>query len=347
MRRDELLTRLGRYPTVSLMERPTPLHHLNQLGAALGVDLWLKRDDLTSLGLGGDKPRKLEYELARAIEAGADVLVTCGSAQSNHARLTTAAARHLGLDVTVVLSGDERAVIQGNLLTVHMMGADVVLAETDDHWDLEADVTAVCERLRESGRTPYFVPISGTTPHSCLGYVDGALELLLQLEDVGVVPDVIVLPFGTGGIFTAYLMTLRALGVPSHLTGISVNRSEAECTTNLDHWWRPLAELLELASGITPDGYDIDDDYVGREYGDATPACLDAIVHMASVEGILLDPVYSGKVFAGLEGRVHEGSIPQGSTVVMLHSGGVPANFAYHAELEAYMRSSRAAASPP
>jgi 1-aminocyclopropane-1-carboxylate deaminase/D-cysteine desulfhydrase-like pyridoxal-dependent ACC family enzyme len=264
--------------------------------------------------------------------------VTCGSAQSNHARLTAAAARHLGLDVTVVLSRDDHAAVQGNLLTVHMMGAEVVLADTADHWDLEADVTAVCERLREAGRTPYFVPISGTTPHSCLGYVDGALELLEQLEAARMMPDVIVLPFGTGGIFTAYLMTLRALGLATRLVGVSVNRPEAECLANLDHWWRSLSDLLEPPSGIERGDYTIEDGYVGREYGDATPECLDAIFHMASTEGILLDPVYSGKVFAGLKGYVRERSIAAGSRVVMLHSGGVPANFAYHAEWEAYLR---------
>jgi 1-aminocyclopropane-1-carboxylate deaminase/D-cysteine desulfhydrase-like pyridoxal-dependent ACC family enzyme len=252
--------------------------------------------------------------------------------------LTTAAARHLGLDVTVVLSRDEHAAVQGNLLTVHMMGAEVVLAETSDHWDLSADVDAVCDRLRAEGRTPYFVPISGTTPHSCLGYVDGALELLDQLDSEGVVPDVIVLPFGTGGIFTAYLMTLRALGHSTRVVGISVNRPGSECAAYLDHWWEALEELLALQPGVTADNYQLDDGYVGRAYGDATPACLDAIMTMASTEGILLDPVYSGKVFAGLEGHVRSGAIAAGSTVVMLHSGGIPANFAYHAELEAHMQ---------
>jgi D-cysteine desulfhydrase family pyridoxal phosphate-dependent enzyme len=345
--RSELKSRLRRYPTVSLMERPTPLHRLEHMSATLGIDLWLKRDDLTSLGLGGDKPRKLEYELARAVEAGADVLVTCGSAQSNHARLTTAAARRLGLDVTVVLSRDDHAFLQGNLLTVHLMGADVVLAETADHWDLTSDVDAALQRLRDEGRSPYFVPVSGTTPHSCLGYVDGALELLDQLDDVGVEPDVVVVPFGTGGIFTAYLTTMRALGIPSHLVGISVNRVEAECRENLDQWWGELAALLDLPSNHAPSGFTIDDGYVGREYGDATPECLDAMTHMGSTEGILLDPVYSGKVFAGLEGHVRAGSIMPDATVVMLHSGGGPATFAYSEEIGAHLQALTTKPAPP
>lgn len=328
---------LDTYPTVSLMEGPTPLQPLTHLGADLGIDLWLKRDDLTPLGLGGDKPRKLEYELARAVQAGADVIVTCGSAQSNHARLTTAAARKLGLDVVLVLSSDEHAQLQGNLLTVRLMGGEVVMAETEDHWDLELDVAETIDRLQAEGRTPYFIPISGTTPHSCLGYVDGAIELIQQLLDRGVVPDVIYTPFGTGGIFTAYLLTMRSVGMDAKIVGISVNRSLERCEENLDKWWEALGELMDGDPAPDRGAYKIDADYIGREYGDATSECLDAIVSMGTREGILLDPVYSGKVFAGLLGHAADGRIEHGSTVVMLHSGGIPANFAYHAEIAAHL----------
>ena len=328
---------LDTYPTVQLMERPTPLHPLTHLGADLELDFWLKRDDLTSLGLGGDKPRKLEYELARAVQDGADVIVTYGSAQSNHARLTSAAARKLGLDVVLVLSNDDHAQLQGNLLTVHLMGGEVVMVDTDDHWDLEEDVAAVCDRLRAEGRTPHVVPISGTTPHSCLGYVDGALELIEQLIARDLKPDVIYTPFGTGGIFTAYLLTMRSLGIGTELVGISVNRPADQCEEQLDQWWSALSDLMGSDHDLDRGNYTIDDGYVGREYGDATSEGLDAIVSMATREGILLDPVYSGKVYAGLLGHAAAGRFAQGETIVMLHSGGAPANFAYHAEIAAHL----------
>lgn len=328
---------LDTYPTVQLMERPTPLHPLTHLGADLELDFWLKRDDLTSLGLGGDKPRKLEYELARAVQDRADVIVTYGSAQSNHARLTSAAARKLGLDVVLVLSNDDHAQLQGNLLTVHLMGGEIVMVDTDDHWDLEEDVAAVCDRLRAEGRTPHVVPISGTTPHSCLGYVDGALELIEQLIARDLKPDVIYTPFGTGGIFTAYLLTMRSLGIGTELVGISVNRPIDECEEQLDQWWNALSDLMGSDHELDRGNYTIDDGYVGREYGDATSECLDAIVSMATREGILLDPVYSGKVYAGLLGHAAAGRFAQGETIVMLHSGGAPANFAYHAEIAAHL----------
>ncbi len=335
--RAALRAALDTYPTVQLMEGPTPLQSLAHIGADLDIDLWLKRDDLTSLGLGGDKPRKLEYELARAMQEGADVIVTSGSAQSNHARLTTAAARKLGLDVVLVLSNDEHAQLQGNLLAVHLMGGEVVMVDTDDHWDLEREVAVVLDRLLAEGRTPYSVPISGTTPHSCLGYVDGALELVDQLVERDVEPDAIYAPFGTGGIFTAYLLTMRALGIDAELVGISVNRPVDTCEENLDRWWTALIGLMGTDPEPSRGHYLIDDGYIGREYGDATTECLDAIVSMASREGILLDPVYSGKVFAGLLGHIAAGRIERGETVVMLHSGGVPANFAYHAEIAAHL----------
>ncbi len=333
----ELRSVLATYPTVELMDGPTPFHPLHHLGADLGIDLWLKRDDLTPLGLGGDKPRKLEYELAQAIQAGADVIVTSGSAQSNHARLTSAAARKLGLEVVLVLSNDQHAQLQGNLLTVHLMGGEIVMVDTDDHWDLDGEVDAVCARLRDEGRKPHVVPISGTTPHSCLGYVDGALELVDQLVAQNVVPDVVYTPFGTGGIFSAYLLAMRSVGIGTEIVGISVNRPGEECAENLDHWWGALSGLLDTDPEQGRGDYSIDDGYIGPEYGVATTECFDAIVSMASREGILLDPVYSGKVFAGLLGHAAAGRFEQVATVVMLHSGGVPAIFAYHAEIEAHL----------
>ena len=135
---------LAKYPREDLTRTPTPLEHLPHFSAQVGPEVYLKRDDLTDLALGGDKPRKLEYELAAAGEAGATVIVTCGSAQSNHARLTTAAARKLGMKCAVVLSRDEREQFQGNLLAVYLMGADVQFVDTADHWDLEKEAYALC-----------------------------------------------------------------------------------------------------------------------------------------------------------------------------------------------------------
>lgn len=330
--------RLEAYPRVKLTQLPTPLDPLPNLSRELGPNIFLKRDDLTHLALGGDKPRKLEYELAHALEEGADTLVTCGSAQSNHARLTAAAARHLGLDCAVALSRGEYLAFQGNLLTVYLMGAQVHLFDIDDHWDLERHAFAICDDLRARGKNPYYIPISGTTPLSCLGYVDCGLEIVDQMAEIGLKPDAVYLPFGTGGIFAGLLYAFRHSGVDCPFVGISVNRPAAPCRENLDGWWNELARLLESDPSFPMGPFEIDDSFVGREYGDPTEACLDAILLMAQTEGILLDPVYSGKLFSGLVAHCRERRWPAGQNLLMLHSGGTPALFAYHRPLEAHLR---------
>ncbi len=331
-------TALQKYPKEVLLSEPTPLQFLPHLSRHLGINLFIKRDDLTPLALGGDKPRKLEYEVAQAQAQGADVLVTCGSAQSNHARLTTAVARHLGLDCTVVLSDDQWRAVQGNLLIVYLMGADVKIVHTDDHWDLEKQALDVCDALRQAGRKPHYIPVSGTTPHSCLGYVSGALEMLRQLEQQQLEPDAVYTPFGTGGIFTAMLLTFRAQGYQAPFMGISVNRNLQMCQANLERWWAALCDLLAQDINLPQEPFELYETFIGQAYGDPTEASLDAIMVMAEKEGVLLDPVYSGKVFAALLAHCAAGKWQPGQTILLLHSGGVPALFAYHQAIEAHLR---------
>ncbi len=328
---------LARYPRETLTRTPTPLQRMPHAGGRLGLELYLKRDDLTDLALGGDKPRKLEYELAKAREAGATVLVTCGSSQSNHARLTTAAARRFGLGAAIVLSRDDRVAFQGNLLTVYLMGADVRFADVEDHWDLEVEARALCDELRAKGEIPYYIPVSGSTPLSCLGYVRAGLELSDQLAEMEIQPAAIYTPFGTGGIFAGTLTALRERGIDCPVIGISVNRPTEQCRAGLDTWWAAIAELLDLDSNRSRGTIEILDQFVGEAYGDATEGCLDAIMLMAESEGVLLDPVYSGKVFAALCAHQKEGRWKPDEPVVMLHSGGAPALFAYHEEIRAHL----------
>ncbi|MCP4140200.1 MAG: D-cysteine desulfhydrase family protein [Chloroflexi bacterium] len=329
---------LKQYPKENLTRTPTPLQFLPHLSEDLGLNFYLKRDDLTDLALGGDKPRKLEYEIAQAIEKGADYLVTCGSAQSNHARLTTAAARRLGLDVAVVLSHDQWHAIQGNLLTVYLMGARVEMIHTEDHWDLEEHALNLVKELETDGRKPHYIPVSGTTPHSSLGYISGALETLEQMEEQNIVPDAVYLPFGTGGIFTAMMLSFREKGIEAPFFGISVNRSLDLCFANLDKWWAALCELLDVDPDRPRGEFRLYDEFIGKEYADPTEAGLDAILKMATAEGILLDPVYSGKVFSGFLDHFEAGDWEKGQNILMLHSGGVPAIFAYAGILEEHMR---------
>ncbi|MBP87980.1 MAG: hypothetical protein CMJ64_14855 [Planctomycetaceae bacterium] len=334
----EIARALDAYPRETLTRTPTPLDHLPHASAELGTELYLKRDDLTDLALGGDKPRKLEYELANARAEQASILVTCGSAQSNHARLTTAAAKHLGLKCAVVLSRDGPRELQGNLLTVQLMGADVHFIDTADHWELGEHALRLCDELRAQGENPYYIPVSGTTPLSCLGYIRAGLEIADQLEQRNLQLDAIYTPFGTGGIFTALLLALRERGVNCPIIGLSVNGDEAHCHENVEKWKSALCEMLFLDPAKRREPYEIYDEFIGKAYGDATEEALDAILMMAGTEGILLDPVYSGKVFAGLRFHCRAGRWAKDHRVMMVHSGGVPAVFAYHEQLSQHLR---------
>lgn len=328
---------LNGYPRVPLTRLPTPLQPLPHLSTRLGINISIKRDDLTDLAFGGDKPRKLEYEVAQALAHGADMLVTCGSSQSNHARLTTAAARRVGMQCAVVLSRDQHEAFQGNLLTVYLMGAQVHLVESSDHWNLEQQTLNLCETLRSQGHNPHYIPVSGTTPHSCLGYVRCGLEIASQIEEQGLRPDAVYVPFGTGGIFTGVLLALREKGITCPLIGISVNRKREQCEENLDRWWAALCRLLERDSRLARMTFEISDDFIGREYGDATEGCLDAIELIAQTEGVLLDPVYSGKMTSGFLAHCSAGRWSPDSQILLLHSGGTPSLFAYHAEIKAHL----------
>jgi D-cysteine desulfhydrase family pyridoxal phosphate-dependent enzyme len=328
---------LMRYPRISLARTPTPLHPLPHLSKRLGLNVFMKRDDLTDLALGGDKPRKLEYEIAQAQAEGADILVTCGSSQSNHARLTTAAARKVGMQCALVLSRDRYQAVQGNLLTVYLMGAQVHFVDANDHWDLEQHVFNLCETLRSQGLTPHYIPVSGTTPQSCLGYVRCGLEIASQIAEQGLHLDAIYTPFGTGGIFTALLLSLREQGVTCPLIGISVNQQRDRCYEYLEKWWAALCHLLDRDPNRSRGPFEIYDEFIGREYGDPTEAGLDAILLLAQMEGILLDPVYSGKMASGFLAHHAAGRWASGQQILLLHSGGIPALFAYHEEIRAHL----------
>jgi D-cysteine desulfhydrase len=330
---------LDRHPRLFFTRTPTPLDDLEHLSRRLGVKVSLKRDDLTDLALGGDKPRKLEYELARPEAAAADWLVGCGSSQSNFARLLTAAARRLGMGCSLVLARGDHPDDQGNLLVVRLMGADVRVVDVDDIWNLEEHCQDLCEQLRAGGHRPYYVPVSGTTPESCLGYVRAGYELADQLAERDQQPAALYVPFGTGGIAVGLALGLRERGLPFPIIASSVNRPAPSCADQLDHLAPAVAALI--GSDVGDLGIEIRDDQLGRGYGKPTDACLDAIVTFAQIEGVLLDPVYSGKVAATLLADCHARRWPPGTHIMMLHSGGSPAIFAYQQELADHLLSVR------
>ena len=311
------LAALDRFVALSPVS-PTPVQPMDRLGAQLGLApgrLWVKRDDLTGLGGGGNKVRKLEYLCADALAQGCDTLVTGGGRQSNHVRMTAAAANQLGLACTIVLGSDPPAEATGNVLLDQLLGPDVVWAGPLEYYDLEAAIETEANRLRASGRRPYAMPLGGASTIGQLGYVRAALELRDQLPHT----TLIATADGTGGTHAGLV---AGWGDHDAVLGVDVGtRPDLD-----DVVPREAAAAAELAARTAPVGTcHVDHAQVGDGYGAPTRACREALDLAARLEGLLLDPVYSGKGMAGLIARIREGRVPTEGAIVFMATGGLPA----------------------
>jgi L-cysteate sulfo-lyase len=304
-------TRLGRWPT--------PLEPMPRLARALGLgqdDLWIKRDDLTGLGGGGNKVRKLEWTCAAALADGATVLVTTGAPQSNHARLTAAAAARLGLGAVLVLAGNpESAAGAGNLALDGLLGATVRWAGPVGDQALDAIAAQVADELRRRGAVPAVIPFGGSSALGARGYAECGRELLGQDPDL----DTVVTAVGSGGTMAGLV---AALG-PGRVLGV-------HCGAIAD----PAGTVSALASGLAgapcpPAALRLRLDQVGAGYGALTGPVMDALTIAARTEGIVLDPVYTGRALAGLAAAVKDGGIAAGQRTIFLHSGGLPGLFGH------------------
>jgi D-cysteine desulfhydrase len=306
----------------SLGTWPTPLEPMPRLARALGLgthDLWVKRDDLTSLGGGGNKVRKLEWICGAALADGATTLVTTGAAQSNHARLTAAAGARLGMDVVLVLSGEAGSSTAGNLALDGLFGATVVWAGAVGKEGLEDRAEQVTERLRRTGAVPTLVPFGGSSVLGARGYVECGRELLAQAPDLATV----VVAVGSGGSMAGLvdrLGTTRVIGV--------------HCGAVAD----PARTIAELASGLSgthcaPEALRLRHDQVGPGYSALTEPVMAALTLAARTEGIVLDPIYTGRALAGLIAAVADGHVLPGQRTVFLHTGGMPGLFSHPATL--------------
>ena len=299
---------------------PTPLEPAPRLAAAIGLDhLWLKRDDLGGLGGGGNKVRKLEVICAEAVAAGATTLITTGAAQSNHARLTAAAAARLGLRAVLVLAGDQPPDTRGNLVLDGLAGAEVAWA---GHVPLEGmadEADRQARRVRDAGGVPWVIPLGGSTPSSARAYADCGAELLRQLPDVAHV----VVALGSGGTAAGLV---AALG-PERVLAVDVGALADPAGR--------LAELIDGMPGgaavgaVRRDALRVDRDQVGAGYETLTPAAREALLLAARTEGVFLDPTYTARAMAALVAHVADGRIARAAPTVLLHTGGLPSLFAH------------------
>lgn len=317
---------LSAIPRVRLAHLPTPLEEAVNLRRALGGGprLFFKRDDATGLAVGGNKARKLEFLLADALAKGADTLVTTGGAQSNHARMTVAAANRCGLGTVLVLTGSGDAPRQGNLLMDHVLGAEVRFTSGD----AAAAMEEVADELSARGKRPYVIPIGGSHPIGALGYVACVQELASQAFAAGVKVDHIVMASGSGGTQAGLELGVKLFHL-GKVTGISVSREKSSLASRVAGIAQGAASLLGMELEFDPGSIRVLDEYIGEGYAKVTPAGLHSIGLVARSEGIIMDPVYTGKAMAGFLDLLAKGAFGSDETVVFLHTGGVPALFAY------------------
>ncbi len=315
-----------RHPRVSIAHLPTPLEMLPRLTALLrGPQLWVKRDDQTGLATGGNKTRKLEFLVAEALAQKADTLVTCGAAQSNHARQTAAAAARFGLACTLVLRGHPPAQAQGNLLLDQLLGADVVWAGDTP---IAERLEEVAESLKAHGRRPYIVPYGGSNPVGVCGYVAAMEELMAQMAREGISFDHIILASSSGGTQAGLMVAARVLGYRGRILGISVDLLAGPLRQRMAELATATADHLGLPLSFAPEDFAVEDNYLGGGYGVIGDLEREAIRLLARTEGLLLDPVYTGRAFGGLIDLIRRGAFSPQERVLFWHTGGVAGLFA-------------------
>jgi D-cysteine desulfhydrase family pyridoxal phosphate-dependent enzyme len=320
---------LHEIPRVSLVPEPTPLHALPRLSETLGgVQVWCKRDDLTRLALGGNKLRKLEFLLRDALDQEADIVITTGPTQSNHCRLTAAAAASLGLKSLLVLRKPVVAPAQGNLLLDDLIGAEVRFGSWDTWEEGHALLEKVAEAVRAAGHRPYIVPLGGSNALGTLGYVLGALEIAQQAGAMGLEPRAILCATSSGSTQAGLALAKEIFGLPFDVIGISVSPAADPAAAAVAELASAAAELLG-ADPVPPDKITVRDEYIGPGYGQVDARTVEAIRTVARLEGIMLDPVYTGKVMAGLIDLAQQDTWSKDELVIFLHTGGLPALFAY------------------
>ena len=320
------------HPKIQLGHWPTPLEPMLRINEMhKGPELWVKRDDCTGLAFGGNKTRKLEYLVADAQLRGATILLTAGGVQSNHARQTAAAAARVGLGCELFLEQVEGVSEadyshSGNLLLDQLLGAR--LHRLPAGQDLDAAMALRAQTLSTSGQVPYVMPVGGSNAIGAMGYVDCGLELAQQLQQYQLSFDAIVLATGSAGTQAGLLAGLALAGIDIPVLGVTVSRSSDEQCQKVLALLHEVQGLLEQ-SELHEDHVICFDKYYGSAYGDPTPQMVEAVRLAASLEGLLLDPVYSGKAFAGLLDLVRHGYFDTSERVLFLHTGGAPGLFAY------------------
>ncbi|MBC1188224.1 MULTISPECIES: D-cysteine desulfhydrase [Kluyvera] len=323
------LQNLTRFPRLELIGAPTPLEYLPRFSDYIGRDIFIKRDDVTPLAMGGNKLRKLEFLAADALREGADTLVTAGAIQSNHVRQTAAVAAKLGLHCVALLENPmgttaENYLSNGNRLLLDLFNTQVEMC--DALTDPNAQLAELATRLEAQGFRPYVIPVGGSNALGALGYVESALEIAQQCEGAVSISSVVVAS-GSAGTHAGLAVGLEQVMPDAELIGVTVSRKVADQLPKVVTLQQEVARSLELTASA---GITLWDDYFAPAYGIPNDDGMEAVKLLARLEGILLDPVYTGKAMAGLIDGINQKRFKDEGPILFIHTGGAPALFAYH-----------------
>ncbi|MCP4024319.1 MAG: D-cysteine desulfhydrase family protein [Desulfobacteraceae bacterium] len=322
--------KLGNLPKIKLAHFPTPVQYLENLTKKYeGPSIYMKRDDLTSLGMGGNKTRKLEYLIGQALEQGADTLVTAGGIQSNHCRLTAAAAKVAGLSCELVLNGTPPEIFNGNLLLDKLYDANITFCEREKR-DQTLEETG--KELTSQGRKPYVIPVGGSTGIGAQGYVNAMIELKSQIPEMGKEPDYVVFATSSGGTQAGLALGARLTGFKGKILGMSIDQTKTGTEPFppiLKKIANEAAHIIDTDIRFKEKDFLLNCDYLGAGY--AVPGDLEfnAIKDLARLEGILLGPVYTARAMGGMLDLIQKGFFKKQDTLLFWHTGGTPELFAY------------------
>ena len=321
-------------PRLKLAKLPTPLDRAENLGKSLGnLDLWIKRDDLTGFGFGGNKVRSLEYLAADAMKKNSNILITGGSHGSNHVRTTMAVAAHLGLKGLAVLSGTRPSTKNGNLLLDQLLGAKLIFTGDENRSNIDNFIEDEVKRLQSLDERPYLIRRGGVSSLGCIGYVSAAMEICSQLQNLNLKPDILLCATGCGVTQAGLLVGFKLMGLNCQIYGITVSRTRDECIAQIKQLIDETEETLGLNSKVTSNDIFVFDEYIGDGYTMPSSKGIEAIHLVAQTEGIFLDPIYTGKAMAGLTDLVKKGHIGLDQKVIFLHTGGSPSIFSFSSEI--------------
>ena len=310
--------------SIDLAQLPTPIEKLERLSKIFeGPQIYIKRDDLTGVGMTGNKVRKLEFLLGEALQNKCDYVITCGGSQSNHARATAVAAAKVGLKSLLVLRSSMSAPLEGNLFIGRLVGAEFEYITPEEYMRVDDVMLGLAEKLKAKGHKPYIIPEGGSNAVGSLGYVKATEELAHQIKSLKLRIDHIVVAVGSGGTYAGLLLGKFLYDLPAQIHGINICDDESYFVRKISSLLKDMQKRYELALKIEQKDISIIDGYVGKGYGLSRQEEIDTIKKVARAEGVILDPVYTGKAMLGLSDQIRQGRFKANENILFIHTGGI------------------------